>query len=481
MDASISKPSSTICSGWSPYRDTSSMPSMASRCGHSDSAEASVCITKASVGLGSVVRGLLSDGGGPAGPHFADCSNSGWILTRKCSRAIRWSPAACRCFHCQPRAKVGVGDDVYQAPSVNKNSPYNGISHFHLNHQLVVVWGGKAQAFSPLPSNIMGTLALPVIPSSGDGSVGRPPQCTDHGALLVIGVPVWVSGLSPFIAMVARRNRDVPVERLPAHGSSKRTYLEKIELSEANHEVSEKGEDKGSDDAKNVVLPNPIKSAIVVSPPRSKPITKQSSLSPPGNKEDSRISSQPEPTNPDTIPSPPRIRPVTRSSTLSQISNKEPSPKLTQPQPIPSLTQLTQPRLMQYATVPSPPGSRPPKFLWILLNPPVRTLKGGLTAKERKWGLEELWKQCKRSRTVRCKKCGGLYHNSAAYQGQGNRPFKIIRKGSPLLMAMQKGRGLKEGRGSKFHNLTSVSNDPARLRHPPNINGTPMFDSECLI
>ncbi|KAJ8424317.1 hypothetical protein Cgig2_020748 [Carnegiea gigantea] len=62
----------------------------------------------------------------------------------------------------------------------------------------------------------------------------------------------------------------------------------------------------------------------------------------------------------------------------------------------------------------------------------IPTFKRGPTAKQRKRGPEELRKLPKRSRTVRCKNCGGLYHNSATYQGQGSRSSKIIRKRNPL-------------------------------------------------
>ncbi|KAJ8434368.1 hypothetical protein Cgig2_031614 [Carnegiea gigantea] len=72
-----------------------------------------------------------------------------------------------------------------------------------------------------------------------------------------------------------------------------------------------------------------------------------------------------------------------------------------------------------------------PKFQWPLLDPPLKTFKRGQTAKERKRGPEELRKLPKRSRTIRWKKCGGLHHNSATCQGQGNRPSKIIRKRNP--------------------------------------------------
>jgi len=66
-----------------------------------------------------------------------------------------------------------------------------------------------------------------------------------------------------------------------------------------------------------------------------------------------------------------------------------------------------------------------------LLNPLLKTFKRGPTAKQRKRGPEELRKLPKRSRTVRCKNYGGLYHNSATYQGQGNRSSKIIKKRNP--------------------------------------------------
>jgi len=54
-----------------------------------------------------------------------------------------------------------------------------------------------------------------------------------------------------------------------------------------------------------------------------------------------------------------------------------------------------------------------------LVDPPLKTFKRGPTAKERKREPEELRKLPKRNKTVRYKKCGGLYHNSATHQGQG--------------------------------------------------------------
>ncbi|KAJ8431475.1 hypothetical protein Cgig2_032246 [Carnegiea gigantea] len=61
---------------------------MASGRGCLGSVEASVCITKASAGLGGALRCLLSEGRGPTGPCSADHSTSDQILTRSTSFSI---------------------------------------------------------------------------------------------------------------------------------------------------------------------------------------------------------------------------------------------------------------------------------------------------------------------------------------------------------------------------------------------------------
>ncbi|KAJ8428849.1 hypothetical protein Cgig2_003397 [Carnegiea gigantea] len=80
-------------------------------------------------------------------------------------------------------------DDVYRAPGVNKNSPYNGAGRFHLSHQWVVVGGGKVRQYAGNASHtaLRLQLTLPFVPSLGNDSIGNPPQWTGHGALLVIG------------------------------------------------------------------------------------------------------------------------------------------------------------------------------------------------------------------------------------------------------------------------------------------------------
>ncbi|KAJ8436647.1 hypothetical protein Cgig2_029893 [Carnegiea gigantea] len=83
-----------------------------------------------------------------------------------------------------------------------------------------------------------------------------------------------------------------------------------------------------------------------------------------------------------------------------------------------------------------------PTFKWPLLDPPFVVKKRGPITKDRVRGPEEGRKRPTRSRTVRCSKCNGLYHNSLTCKGQGNKPsIRIKKRPAPSDGTGQKHRG----------------------------------------
>jgi len=84
------------------------MPSTAVGRGHSGSAEASVCITKASAGGKGAVCSLLSEGGGPVSPRSANRSISSRMLKDSMLGSSTDLPAVCQHSHHPLRTEAGA-------------------------------------------------------------------------------------------------------------------------------------------------------------------------------------------------------------------------------------------------------------------------------------------------------------------------------------------------------------------------------------